>query len=181
MKKSLIILLFLTSFFPLFSQTNGKLWGGLELGFGIGLADKGNMYDISFGDDNKMTTGTIRGVLGYYVMPQLSIGAGIGLSSYTKPGINTIPVCFDMRFHPMKDNMNLVLNGDFGYALSTNENDLKGKFITDISVGYKLFNIKKISFTPFIGYNYSNYKVDNAFGKSTQSRHSVFFKIAAIY
>jgi hypothetical protein len=167
--------------FPLYSQTNGRLWGGLEVGYGLSLADKGKMYDLSYGRDAKMTISTIKAVLGYYITPRLSLGAGIGLSSYTLPGVNTAPLCIDIRYHPVRDNLNIVLNGDIGYSLATSESDTKGKFMADFSLGYKLFNIKKINITPAIGYNYINYSVDNVFGKSNQSRHSIFMKIGILY
>ncbi len=184
MIRKILFLIFISSIFtPIYSysQTNSKLWGGVEVGFGISLADKGKMYDLKYGKDSEMTTSTIRAIMGYYIMPQLSFGAGIGLSSYTKPSVNTLPLCLDIRFHPIQENQNLVLISNIGYSLATSESDINSKFMTDFSVGYKLTNIKKIGIIPAIGYNYNSYSVDNVFGKSNQSRHSLFLKVGVIY
>jgi hypothetical protein len=176
------------------SQTNNRLWGGLEIGGGISLADKGKMYNITYGD-SKMTTGTIRAIIGYYITPQISIGGGIGQSGYLDPALrtpppcgnyrsaalSTLPLCLDFRFHPIQDNLKLVLNANVGYSLLTNESDLNSKFMTDIAVGYKIANIGKISIVPAIGYNYNNYSIDNVYEKSNQSKHSVFLKIGIFY
>jgi hypothetical protein len=132
----LIISLFLIPLYPVFPQTNRKLWGGLEVGYGLSISDKGGIYKYSYGNDTKMSISYVRGILGYYIVPQMSVGIGIGLSSYTKPAVNTVPVCLDLRYHPVVNTHNLVLNGSLGYSLLTSENELKEKILTDISVGY---------------------------------------------
>lgn len=178
--KKVLISLFLLSFITISqAQTNHKLWGGLEVGYGLSLSDRGDNYKLSYGGDSKMTISTIRGVIGYYVLPQLSVGAGIGFNSYTKPGVNTVPLCLDFRYHPL-DNRNFSISGNIGYVVATSEDDLKGKFLSDIAVGYKVWNLGKISVIPSIGYNYINYSVENE-KKLNQSRHSIFLKIGLIY
>lgn len=64
-----------------YSQTNHRLWGGFEVGYGLSLSDRGDNYKVSYGGDTKMTISTLRGIVGYYVIPQLSVGAGIGFNS----------------------------------------------------------------------------------------------------
>jgi hypothetical protein len=205
MKRILLFLISSISLFPAYSQTNGKLWGGLEAGYGIGLSDKGDYYNLSYGSGNipfaewqpislgvnrsEMDVNIIRLVLGYYVIPQLSLGAGIGFNTNSLPGVSTLPLYIDIRYHPVADNPNLVLNVAAGYAPLISEHDTKGKFLADFSVGYKLFNLKKVSFVPFIGYNFINYSLSNPYnypndpiaGTFNQSRHSIFLKIGMFY
>ncbi len=126
-----------------------------------------------------MTISTLRGIVGYYVIPQLSVGAGIGFNSYIKPGLNTIPVCLDLRYHPF-DNKKFSINGNIGYTIATSENDLNGKFMSDISLGDKVLNLGKLSLVPSFGYNFINYSVENE-KKLNQYRHSLFLKIGLIY
>lgn len=176
-----LISLFLLSFFSSlsYSQTNHRLWGGLEVGYGLSLSDRGDNYKVSYDGDTKMTISSLRGVVGYYVIPQLSVGVGIGFNSYTKPGLNTIPVCLDLRYHPL-ENKKFSINGNIGYTIATSENYFNGKFMSDISVGYKLLNLGKLSLIPSFGYNFINYSVENK-KKLNQSRHSLFLKIGLIY
>ena len=44
----------------------------------------------------------------YYVTPNLSLGVGVGLSSYIIT--NTISLFLDVRFHPINSNVNYVIN-----------------------------------------------------------------------
>ena len=177
MRKLLLVIL-------LFAATcsyaqNRKLWGAVEVGYGISLSDKGDAYDVSYGSDHKMAMSLIRALLGYYVTPDLSLGAGIGLNSYTQlEGLNTLPVFIDVRYHPFT-NKRFLLNGDIGYNLATSENNKDGKWLFDFSFGYKLLN-KRISIIPAIGYNYCSYSIDGS-SKMNQSRHSLFLKVGVAF
>lgn len=126
-----------------------------------------------------MSASSIRAIIGYYFVPQMSVGLGVGLNSYTKPGLNTLPVWLDLRYHPIEDNLNFVLNAGVGYSMITSEDALKGKFQADISAGYKVYNLKKISIVPAIGYNFCNYSLKDT--HRGQSRHSLFLKIGFFY
>jgi hypothetical protein len=180
--KKLLLVLFSMMSIASYSQ-NSKLWGGLEVGYGLNLSDKGDSYKISYGGDTKMTITSLRGILGYYVIPQLSIGAGIGFNSYTVPSLNAVPVCLDIRYHPL-ENRNFLLNGNIGYSLATSEEEFDSKVMTDISIGYKISNIGKFSLVPAIGYNFINYSINSPFENEknlNQSRHSLFIKVGLIY
>lgn len=52
--------------------------------------------------------------------------------------------------------------------------------MSDISVGYKVLNLGKLSLVPSFGYNFINYSVENE-KKLNQYRHSLFLKIGLIY
>jgi len=173
--KRVLLLIFIFVAINSFSQNTRKIWGGIELGYGLSLSDDGDCYDISFGNSNKMSISSIRAILGYYITPDLSLGAAIGLNSYSKPGLNILPVFLDVRYHPF-NNKNIQFNGDIGYVLTTSENNRDGKLLADLSVGYILLSNKKVNLIPAIGYNLCTYEV-KADKKYNQSRHSVLFKI----
>ncbi|NDV82447.1 hypothetical protein [Bacteroides sp. 51] len=177
--KKILLLIFLFTAPYLSSQDSKKLWGGIEIGYGISLSDDGDSYNTSYGSENKMAISSIRGVIGYYIIPELSLGAGVGLNSYTKPGVNILPVWFDIRYHPFT-NKKIQLNGDLGYTVVTSESKQKGKLLTDLSIGYKLFNFKRISLQPAIGYNFCNYSIEET-KRFNQSRHSLFLKISILF
>jgi hypothetical protein len=171
-------------FILLFSSTytyaqNRKLWGGIEVGYGISFSDKGDAYDVSYDNDHKMLINTIRILLGYYVTPDLSLGTGVGFNSYTElEGLNTLPVFIDVRYRPFT-NKRFLLNGDIGYNLFTSENNKDGNLLFDLSFGYKLLD-KRICIVPAIGYNYCNYSI-NGTSKINQSRHSIFLKVGVVF
>lgn len=167
---SVLILLTLAS---ISAQSKSKIWGGVEIGYGVTLSDE----NISQSDKS---ISTLRGLLGYYVVPNLSLGVGVGLSGYIVA--NTVPLCLDVRYHPINSNPNYVVNWAVGYSLATSENDVKGKFMTDISLGYKIFNIGKMKLVPAIGYNYNTYSIENGLNsKNDYSQHSLFLKIGLLF
>jgi hypothetical protein len=203
-RKLSLLLLLSVPFFPAYSQSAGKLWGGLELGYGLSLQDKGDYYNFSYGHREPMAPGVVppnmdinilRLLLGYYVTPQLSLGVGIGFNTYNMPPVSVVPLYMDVRYHPIRHNPNIILNIAAGYSLFTSpqpsRGEVKGKFLSDFAIGYKLFTIKKVSFVPFIGYNYINYTITDSYNyvgdpvvdnfNFNQSRHSVFLKIGVYY
>lgn len=165
------ILLTLTS---ISAQSKNKLWAGAEVGYGITLSDE------NITQSNKSIS-TLRALAGYYVAPNLSLGVAVGLSSYIIT--NTVPLFLDVRYHPIGSNPNYVVNWAVGYALATSENDVEGKFTTDISLGYKILDMGKIQFVPAIGYNYNTYSIDNPLTTSSNnySQHSLFLKIGLLF
>lgn len=180
MKLVLIFIISIITLTNLQAQTNNDFWGGIEVGYGLGLSDRGDSYKISRGDGYKMAYSSLRAVVGYYVLPNLSLGGGIGLGSYTNPSLNTVPVFLDLRFHPLEDNKNFILNGNLGYSIATSETDLKSKFQGEFSVGYKVLNLGKISLIPSLGYNYCSYSIEKL-ENGNQSRHSLFMRVGFIY
>lgn len=177
MRKLLLLILLLTP--TLTYAQKHKLWGGIEIGYGVSLSDKGDLYQATYGTDNKMAISSIRALIGYYVVPNFSLGVGLGLNSYTQlEGLNTLPVFLDVRYHPFS-NKSFLLNGDIGYNLLTSEDNKDGKYLCDFSFGYKFLD-KRISIIPAIGYNYCNYSI-NGVSKMNQSKHSIFLKIGVVF
>lgn len=171
--------------FHSFAQSDRKFWIGAEIGGGVGLHDTGAKYDASATSHSGMSL--IRGVFGYYLTPRLSLGAGIGFNSYTKSELQTLPLSLDVRFHPLKENTNLLLAASVGHSLYTNEKNLKGKFTSDIAVGYKINRGNNIKLTPMIGYNFCSYFVEDSGGlnktavNSNECKHSLFLKLSITY
>lgn len=158
---------------------NNRLWGGVEVGYGYSLAEKKDVHGISYPKNNSFSS--IHAVLGYYVVEKLSVGAGIGLNGYSNPGLNTLPLFLNLKFHPFH-NKNIVFSGDFGYSLLSNEDNIDAGFLTSMSVGYKVCKIKKIGIVPAIGYNFCQYSVKETNGMNhNDKRSSVFLKLGIVY
>lgn len=161
------------------AQPNNKLWGTVEVSYGYSFAEKKDAYGIGYPQNNSVSF--LQAILGYYVSEKLSLGVGIGLNGYSNPGLNTIPLFLDLRFHPLQ-NKKMILNGSVGYSLSTNETNLGTGALASISIGYNLFKIKKISIVPAIGYNYCQYTVTDTNGITHNSnRNSLFVKLGIVY
>lgn len=179
MKKVLTFILMVGALTMLSAQPNNKLWGTVEVSYGYSFAEKKDAFGISYPQNNSVSF--IQAVVGYYVSEKLSLGAGIGINGYSNPGLNTIPLFLDFRFHPLQDKK-MILNGSVGYSLSTNEANLDAGAVASISIGYNLFKIKKISIVPAIGYNYCQYTVtDTNKINHNSSRNSLFVKLGIVY
>lgn len=180
MKKiSSILLLFIYSVFTLNSHPSNSFWGGLDIGYGLSLSDKGDIYKYSTNNENKMTMSSVRAIFGYYLNQKLSIGLNLGLNSFSKPTVNTVPIMLDVRYHPISDNLSFFLQGDLGYSTLTSEEELKGKLVFDLSIGYKISQIGKMKISPSIGYNYFNYSLKQP--NLSQNRHSIIFRIGLYF
>ena len=137
--KSIITTLLLLCVLSVDAQNN-RLWGSIEVGYGYSLTEKKDVYNISYPKNNSFSS--IQAVIGYYVVEKLSIGIGTGLNGYSNPGLNILLLFMNLKFHPFH-NKNIVFSGDLGHSLLTNEDNIDAGFQTSISVGYKLYKIKK--------------------------------------
>ncbi len=161
-----------------------KLWGGVEMSGGLTFKDTGKQYDYSASGAHSLLS--INGVVGYYINPNFSVGISLGSNNYRRINLSAIPLSLDLRYHPIADH-NLVVIGDVGYSVFTNESNLKTKFISDIAIGYKLLYNNTIKFTPSIGYDFCTYYIDHTDAvnqvnvKSNMYKHSLFIKFSFTY
>lgn len=83
----------------LLAQSSKTFWGEVTLAYGRSLGDYGKTYDVLHRDADNMYMASLKAKAGYYVTPQLSLGAGIGLSGYHSPNANTLPVFAEARYN----------------------------------------------------------------------------------
>jgi hypothetical protein len=162
----------------LFSQnTNDKtLWGEVDLGYGFSLADRGKSYNLSYNDfSEKMYLASIRVKAGYYITPQLSLGAGLGLDGYHNTNINTFPVFIDLQYR-LKSIPKLFayVNGGASVALS---DAYTSGFISGIGMGYRVALGKRIILKPSIGYDLFLYSQNLGVSSETRSRHTLSMRL----
>lgn len=181
MKKIIILtIICVFSFNLVFPQSHRKFWGGIEVAKGMAFSDQGEMYDVTFKIDHD-TYNSLRAVFGYYVTPDLSLGASIGLAHYNGISLNTAPVCLDIRYHPLPANWHWTLLGDIGYSIMGEDGSYKSKMQADIAIGYDFrINKKNWRLIPSLGYNYNQYTYDyHSIG--TQNRHSLFLRLGLTF
>ena len=163
-------------------------WGGFEFDYGLSLSDKGDDFSHHFGGNARMQMVGLRTVFGYYVTPSFSIGTGIGLSSFSKPRNNMVPVFLDLRYHPItRINENLYLNFNLGTALANNQSDLNTRLFWELALGYKLFDFGPFTLEPAVGFNFMKYDKEvwnshvETYHDRTQKRRTLFFRLSLTY
>lgn len=180
MKKIILTVIFITcALIVVSAQPNNRFWGTIEFSYGYSFAERNDIYGISYPQNNSVSF--LHAIAGYYVTENMSIGVGVGINGYSNPGLNNVPLFLDFRFHPLQSKK-VILNGSIGHALVTNETNLKAGALANISVGYHLFKIKKVSIVPAIGYNYCQYSAKDINGtKHRDNRSSIFVKLGVVY
>lgn len=185
MKKLLLLLLLCLPTFMYAQrherQRKHKLYGEFDVSLGKTYLDRGGAYNLSTSKNyDDMKARSLRLLMGYYLKPELSVGVGVGFYYYSFPdGLNMVPVFLDVKYHPFY-NKNFLFDGSLGYNLVTLQDDRSGKWIFDFSFGYQLWRNTSLSLIPSIGYNYCNYEFIYD-GKWSQSRHSLFVKVALMF
>lgn len=192
MRKVLLVSIFILSLLysnTTYSQYISKgFWGGFELDYGLTLSDRGKGYKHKFGGDTKMQMASIRSVMGYYIVPSFSIGTGVGLSTYSKQRVNTIPIFIDFRIHPLsKINENFYININIGTFLGDNQKRINSQTYWEAAIGYKLFDFGSCNLAPSIGFQHYKYKNEilngetNLITKRTQRKRTLFFRLSLTY
>jgi hypothetical protein len=153
-----------------------SLWGGVEVGYGRSFEKDYSGYN--------MYLASLRVKIGYYITPQFSLGAGIGLNGYHNYSINTLPVVLDIRYHPIKTLSGLYAYADIGASVSDSftTGDFTSGFLSDMGLGYKIHLGKRTSLNPAVGYNLfvSSLRVYNFVNYSYTyriTRHTIFLRL----
>jgi hypothetical protein len=160
MKKLFTISITLVAMQASLSAQNSKtFWGEITLGYGRSFGDYGKSYDLSYNNVDNMYMASLTAKLGYYVLPQLSLGVGVGLSGYHNPNINTLPVFVEARYN-VKPIPKLFSYLNVGTSLSGlgSAGAFNGGLITGAGAGYSIKLGKRTALNPSIGYNVLFYK-----------------------
>lgn len=189
------ILFSLVLFFSLFNFSDAEaqyinkgFWGGVELDYGLSLSDRGTGYKQKFRKGSRMQMTSVRSVMGYYIVPSFSLGTGVGLSTYSKQRVNTIPIFIDCRIHPLAQlNENFYVNINVGTFLGDNQKHIDSKVFWEASVGYKLFDFGSCNLAPVFGYQFYRYSIDQkgieegVVDAVNQNRRTLFFRLSLTY
>ncbi len=184
MKKYLVVTICLT-LFAVTSQAqkkeNARWWAGIELMEGYTFKPSkpagGFLTNLN---DNSNTAAGVHAVAGYYVTDNLSLGLGTGFMGYNREREGYVPLFADVRYHPLKSCDKLLLNAQLGTALSSEGDDYKAKFTSDLSVGYAL-RWKAVSFIPAIGFNYTKFDVKSLGTENHKNRGTVYLKLGVTF
>ena len=155
---TVILILFLASVVDAQQpQQQKRLWGSIELGWGTGLVETGqSRTHYRKSDYGTMSVINTRVKAGYYVSPNLSLGAGIGAGNYLGYEIRSVPIFADIRWHFAKSPF-LFAFADVGGSFFQDTFIDKG-FVSDLGVGYRVTFGKRCSLNPSVGYNLIAYR-----------------------
>ncbi|MDR0558653.1 MAG: hypothetical protein LBG92_00645 [Prevotellaceae bacterium] len=136
------------------SLNDKKLWGSVEIKYGIGLFETGKSENHGFYSKNYgyMQVSSMLLKTGYYVTPQLSLGAGIGTANYSGYMADMMPVFADIRYLFTKL-PKLYAFADIGGSFF-----IEKGFISDLGIGYRIVLGKRRSVNPSLSYNLTAYR-----------------------
>jgi hypothetical protein len=186
-KRITVFALILFSAGALVAQQKQKtLWGSVELGYGIGLLETGASGSRGTKSEyGYMEVVNTRLKAGYYVSPNLSLGAGICAGNYTGYRINAVPVFADVRWHFTKS-PKLFAFADIGASFF--EGGFKDKgFVSELGASYRFAFGRRCALNPSVGYNLIAYRQTyrnlvlldpNASAAENRVRHSICFTLA---
>lgn len=191
MRKNLfLLLLFLVVSVGVKGQYLQKgFWGGFEFAYGLSLSDKGDAFRQKFGKNARMQFVDLRSIFGYYITKTISVGTGVGVSTYSDPRVNLISVFLDFRYHPISAvNENFYIGFNIGTALADNQSKIDPRLFSEIFIGYKLVDIGNFTLAPSLGYSFYRYTIESfasdlsaAHTDLTQRRNSLFLRLSLTY
>lgn len=156
MKAALTALLVMMSVSAGYTENKVHVVLGWKYNFGLYEHEYGG--NITRGDA-KMYGNALHLTLLYDVLPQLSVGAGIGSDRYENPGYNTFPAFVTAQFHPM---MNKLPKGyiftNLGAGIHSDDADAFKGFMGDLGVGYTLMFHKHFGLDFQLGYDLKEFK-----------------------
>lgn len=107
--------------------------------------------------DKSMYSTNIRLGMNYFIIPEVSVGGGIGLENFQNPVTTAYPLFFNANYYIFNARNTPFIYGSAGTLLKLNNNAQKGT-MADLGVGYKFFAGDKICLNVTIGYSHRNLK-----------------------
>ncbi|HAG17025.1 MAG TPA: hypothetical protein DCG69_10990 [Bacteroidales bacterium] len=120
--------------------------------------------------DWRMNGTNLRLSIGYFVIPQLSIGIGAGRDMYQAPDALTYPVFFELRTYLKAQGNSPYLMFDFGKSYKRDATRQEGVLL-DAGIGYKVLVWRKIAMLGAINYNFKNFPDWWSFNDNIASWH----------
>lgn len=149
MRRSILVLIVILSFCAnaIYAQNlkskdpfkNEEIFGIVKFGFGLPLSiehQHGSVTDEIV--SSKASVFSLNVIGGYYLVPELSIGIGLGLDGLHYPSSNTLPIYADFRYYVKDEGNSWYGVLDYGRNLKLSDAFRKGELIR-IGVGYKFF------------------------------------------
>lgn len=107
---------------------------------------------------------------GYYLIPELSLGIGVGLEGFHNPSSNTFPLYGDIRYYSEVEGNSWYASLSYGRNLELNNTFRKGELIR-LGLGYKFFT-GKVCWLADMHYGQYDVSLDGERIRKTQHSYS---------
>ncbi|MDR0711142.1 MAG: hypothetical protein LBF67_02185 [Prevotellaceae bacterium] len=166
------------------AQNSKTFWGEVSLGYGRSIGDYGKNYDMLHSNADNMYMASLKAKAGYYVIPQLSLGVGVGLSGYHNPNVNTLPVFLEARYN-VKFLSGLFSFLNAGTSLSAlGVGAFQSGGIIGAGAGYSIKTGRRTALNISVGYDALLYKqtavylfTDEVAYSEMRHRHTMFLQL----
>ncbi len=164
MRKSVFTLVLSLLVIGLSAQEQNKKNTGFRFSAQVGAtfevkANYDHTYDSNYDDnsDKNMFSVNYRLGVSYFLMPNISVGAGVGLDKFHNPKTKALPLYFDAKYYLFNERNTPFIFGTAGILGTVNDYYQKGNMF-DAGVGYKLFAGDKVCLTATAGYRHYTLK-----------------------
>lgn len=118
---------------------NENFFGIVKFGIGLPLSVEHQQGHISKElGSSKTSVYSLNAIGGWVIVPEFSVGLGLGLDGFHSPSSNTFPLYLDLRYYTKDEGNTWYGLLDYGRGLKLNDTFRKGELIR-IGVGYKFF------------------------------------------
>lgn len=170
MKNIFLLLIVLLIVNPCFSQDDLRegYFNKTKLGFLLRLDEKPEGRGLSKnGSGTEMST-----INGLYLNESVSMGIGIGISTYVNPTITSIPLYADFQYFLLKRKKTPFLYADLGHSFLSKKN-YQGGMIFNAGLGYNLKLARHLRISPELGYRLQKYSITSGNSKIDASVSSL--------
>ncbi|WP_196886135.1 hypothetical protein [Aureivirga sp. CE67] len=122
---------------------------------------------------------SLQTINGFFLSERFSIGVGIGLDRYEKPGFNSIPLFADFRWYLSKEKNSFYAYTDLGMTIKTSS--APGGFMGNIGAGYKFNPFNKLFIVTDIFYTNKYLKSEEGSAKKTLNSNGVGISLGVLF
>lgn len=105
--------------------------------------------------DKNLYSINLRLGLSYFIIPKISLGAGIGLDNYQNPKTKSFPIFFDAKYYIFDARNTPFVYGTAGKLIRLSDSFQNGT-MADMGIGYKFFAGDNLCLNATIGYSFRN-------------------------
>lgn len=105
--------------------------------------------------DKNLYSINLRLGLSYFIIPKISLGAGIGLDNYQNPKTKSFPIFFDAKYYIFDARNTPFVYGTAGKLIRLSDSFQNGT-MADVGIGYKFFAGDNLCLNATIGYSFRN-------------------------
>jgi hypothetical protein len=135
--------------------------------------------------DWRMNGTNLRVSIGYFVIPQFSVGIGAGRDMYQAPDALTYPLFIEFRSYLKAQGNSPYFMLDYGKSYKRDDFRQEGVLL-DAGIGYKVIVWRKIAMVSAINYNFKNFPDWWSFNDNIASwhylkRHSISLRLGILF